>query len=49
MHFIEVINKNSKVIVDVMDCINPTQLNIDNNRTCKKKTKMMIKSPCNFE
>jgi len=48
MHFIEVINKNSKVIVDVMDCINPTQVNIDNIRTCKKKTNKMIKVLANL-
>jgi hypothetical protein len=47
MHFIEVINKNSKVIADVMDCVNPTQLNIDNNRTCKNQHD--DSSPCNFE
>jgi hypothetical protein len=43
MYFIEVINKNSNVIVDVMERINPTQVNIDNNKTCTKTTNLMIK------
>ncbi len=33
MHVIETTNKNNKVLVNMMDCINLTQEDIGNNRT----------------